>query len=142
MSSSSTAPMKKRRCVRIATLTPKLCHLLLKTHRLQPPPPTMAHLMRCKLIVMAVARPIGCKVVVVTVETRPLRLRLPHQKGSLQGCAPKNLRIIVILRCCTIDSSVKENGDGGVESVISYFLSCLLNFLLIFISLYYLVDPL
>jgi hypothetical protein len=65
---------------------PMSCHLLLETPRLQLPPPLprMTHPMGCKMIVMAVAPPIRCKVVVVMMEMRPVRLRLPHQKGCLQ----------------------------------------------------------
>jgi hypothetical protein len=63
----------------------QLCHLLLGTPGLQPPPPpmVMTHPTGCKMIVMVVAPPIGGKVVVVTVEIKPVRLRLPHQKGCL-----------------------------------------------------------
>jgi hypothetical protein len=71
------------------------------------------------MIVVAVAHPIGCKMVVVTVETMLVHLRMPCQKGCLQGRALKNLRIATILHCCTTNSSAKENGDGDAESLLS-----------------------
>jgi hypothetical protein len=52
--------------------------------------------------------------IVVTVETRPVVLRLPHQKGCMQG-ALKNLRIILALHCYSTNSSANENGDSDVE---------------------------
>jgi hypothetical protein len=57
--------------------------------------------------------------IAVTVGMRPILLRLPCQKGCLQWRALMNLRITMILHCCTINSSVKENGDSGVESLLS-----------------------
>jgi hypothetical protein len=57
--------------------------------------------------------------IVMAVETRLIRLRLPDQKGCLQGRALKNLRITMILHCCTTNSSVKENGDSGAKSLLS-----------------------
>jgi hypothetical protein len=41
-------------------------------------------------------------------EPRLARLRLPHQRGYLQGRTLKNLRIAMILRRCTTNSSVKR----------------------------------
>jgi hypothetical protein len=57
--------------------------------------------------------------IAVMAETRLVLFRLPRQKGFVQGRALKNLRITMILRCCTTNSSAKENGDGGVESLLS-----------------------
>jgi hypothetical protein len=57
--------------------------------------------------------------IAVMAETRPVLLKLLHRKGCLQGRALKNLRITVILRGCTTNSSPKENGDGGAESLLS-----------------------
>jgi hypothetical protein len=37
----------------------------------------------CKMIVVAVAPLIWCKMIIVMVETRPVHLRLPHQKGRM-----------------------------------------------------------
>jgi hypothetical protein len=48
-----------------------------------------------------------------------VHLRMPCQKGCLQGRALKNLRIATILHCCTTNSSAKENGDGDAESLLS-----------------------
>jgi hypothetical protein len=42
-------------------------------------------------------------------------LRMPRQKGCLQERALKNLRITMILYCCTINSLAKKNEDGGAE---------------------------
>jgi hypothetical protein len=97
----------------------------------------MTHPMRCKMVVVAAGCPIGCQMIVITVEMRSVCLRLLHQKVCLQGRALKNLRITMILRCCTTNSSIKENGD-----LLSQLLSCLMQFLLLFNFLYYLVDPL
>jgi hypothetical protein len=48
----------------------------------QLPPPPMMHPTGCKMIVMMVRPPIGCKMIVVTMETRPIHLRLPtHPMG-------------------------------------------------------------
>jgi hypothetical protein len=93
-SSSSTTPKKKRRHARMTVPTLKLHQLLLGTPRLRPPPPPlmMMHPMRCKVIVVTEVPPIGCKMIVVMVETRLTQLRLPRQKGCLQGHALKNLR--------------------------------------------------
>jgi hypothetical protein len=55
----------------------------------------------------------------VMVETRSVLLRLPCQKGCLQGHALKNLRIIMTLGCCITNSFAKEDGDGGAESLLS-----------------------
>jgi hypothetical protein len=95
-------------CAWMNAPTPKPCYLLLETPRLQPPPPstTLTHPMRCKMIVLI-------------VETSLARLRIPRQKGCMRGLALKSLRIIMILRCCTTNSSVLENGDGGAESLLS-----------------------
>jgi hypothetical protein len=92
----------------MTTLMPKMCLLLLGTPRLQPPlpPPTMTHPMRCKMIV-------------VTVETRLVRLRLRRQKGCLQRRMLKNLRTVMIPHCRTINSSTKEDEDSGAELLLS-----------------------
>jgi hypothetical protein len=56
--------------------------------------------------------------IVMIVETGSVRLRLLRQKGCLQRSARRNLRITMILRYCTTNSYVKENGDGGAESLL------------------------
>jgi hypothetical protein len=45
-----------------------------------------------KMIVMAVAPPIGCKMIVVMVGTKLVHLRLPHQKGCLQEVCSKEFK--------------------------------------------------
>jgi hypothetical protein len=106
------------------------------------PLPMMMHLTRCTMVVVAVGFLIRCQMVVMMVETRSVRLRLLHQKGCPQGRALKSLRITIILHCCITNSSIKDYGDGGAESLLSQLLSCLMQFFLLFYFLYYLVDPL
>jgi hypothetical protein len=52
----------------------------------------MMHPTGCKMIVMAVAPLIGCKVTIVTVETRPVHLMLPHQKECLQEACTEEFK--------------------------------------------------
>jgi hypothetical protein len=70
------------------------------------------------MIVMIVAPPIGHKAIAVATETKPARLRLPHQEGACRGHALKNSRIMMALHCCTTNSFVKKSGDGDVESLL------------------------
>jgi hypothetical protein len=86
MSSSSVAPMKKRRCVRRTLPMLKPRHLLLETPRPQPSLLLMmlTHLTGCQMTVMAVAPLIGCKVIVVMVEMRLGALGCHTKKGCLQ----------------------------------------------------------
>jgi hypothetical protein len=86
-SSSSATAIKKRRCVRMIVPMPKQHLLLLGTPQLHPPlpPTTMMHLMRCKVIVLAVIHPIGCKMVVMMVETRLVCLKATTPKGVSAG---------------------------------------------------------
>jgi hypothetical protein len=85
MSSFSATPMKNRRCVRRTPPKPKLRHLLLLTPwpQLSPSWTPMMHPTGCKMIVMIVATSIECKIIVVTLEMRPVSLRPLRQKGCL-----------------------------------------------------------
>jgi hypothetical protein len=68
---------------------------------------------------MAVAPPIGLKVIAAVAKTKPAHLRLLHQEGACTGRVLKNLKITMSLHCYSTNSSTKENGDGDAESLLS-----------------------
>jgi hypothetical protein len=57
--------------------------------------------------------------IVMTVEMRSVSLSPPRQKGCLQGCAVKSLRMVMTLQCYTTNSFAKNSEDGDVESLLS-----------------------
>jgi hypothetical protein len=71
--SSSMTLITKRRCARRSPPTPKMLYLLLATP--QPHPSLLSTPMMCSM---------GYKMIVVTVETRPIVIRPPRQEGYLQ----------------------------------------------------------
>jgi hypothetical protein len=79
-SSSSVTPTMRTRRTRTPPSTPSLLHLLLQTPRIPPPP----HPMPTK-------HPMGCQMIMLTVGTKPVRLRRSRQDNAYREACFKEI---------------------------------------------------